>query len=130
MQFGGVAVGGIRISHMSGISSAVTMPLTEKRASRRPFTVKPLPEEQAPKREDDRPQGPKRTLEDVAREKARSGQEVYDEWTARLKPEQAERLVDIQDDINRLLDEADERRREEAGADDFPGDTPATERAA
>ncbi|MGU3668464.1 hypothetical protein ACLBX9_30145 [Methylobacterium sp. A49B] len=130
VQFGGVAVGGIRISHMSGLSSAVTMPLTEKRASRRPFTVKPLPEEQAPKRDNDRQQGTKRTLEDVAREKARSGQEVYDEWTARLKPEQAERLVDIQDDINRLLDEADERRRDEDGSDDFPGDTPATERAA
>ncbi|MCJ2088357.1 hypothetical protein MKK88_20550 [Methylobacterium sp. E-005] len=131
VQFGGVAVGGIRISHMSGISSAMTMALTEKRASRRPFTVKPLPDEQAPKREDDRQSGPKRTLEDVAREKARGGQEIYDEWTARLKPAQAEQLVDIQDDINRLLDEADERRREEAKSDDvFPGDTPATGQAA
>ncbi len=131
VQFGGVAVGGIRISHMSGISSAMTMALTEKRASRRPFTVKPLPEEQAPRREDDRPTGPKRTLEDVAREKARGGQEVYDEWAARLKPTQVEQLVDIQDDINRLLDEADERQREEARSDDvFPGDTPANEQAA
>ena len=64
----------------------------------------------------------------MAREKARAGQEAYDEWTARLKPNQVEQLADIQDDINRLLDEADERRREEAGADEaFPGDTPASD---
>ncbi len=33
VQFGGAAVGGIRISHMSGISSAVTMALTVTRAA-------------------------------------------------------------------------------------------------
>lgn len=42
VRFGGLAVGGIRISHMSGISEPVTMALTETRASRKPFTVKPL----------------------------------------------------------------------------------------
>ena len=43
VQFGGMAVGGIRISHMSDIDNAVTMALTATRASRKPFTVKPLP---------------------------------------------------------------------------------------
>ena len=40
--FGGVAVGGIRISHMSHITKDVTMALTATRANRKPFTVKPL----------------------------------------------------------------------------------------
>lgn len=40
--FGGVAVGGIRISHMSHIDEPKTMALTATKASRKPFTVKPL----------------------------------------------------------------------------------------
>jgi hypothetical protein len=40
--FGGVAVGGIRISHASGIDKPVTMALTVTRANRKPFTVQPL----------------------------------------------------------------------------------------
>lgn len=42
VKFGGLAVGGIRISHMSHIPETVTMALTATRASRKPFTVQPL----------------------------------------------------------------------------------------
>lgn len=42
VMFGGQKVGGIRISHMSHIEAPVTMALTATRASRKPFTVKPL----------------------------------------------------------------------------------------
>lgn len=42
VKFGGIVVGGIRISHMSHISEPHTMALTATRGSRRPFTVKPL----------------------------------------------------------------------------------------
>lgn len=42
VMFGGVAVGGIRISHMSNIDKPVTMALTAAKASRKPFTVQPL----------------------------------------------------------------------------------------
>lgn len=42
VQFGGMAVGGIRISHMSHIEKPVTMALTATRAAKKPFTVKPL----------------------------------------------------------------------------------------
>jgi len=48
VQFGGAAVGGIRISHMSDIEAPVTMALTATRANRKPFTVKPLPPEDEP----------------------------------------------------------------------------------
>lgn len=47
VAFGGTAVGGIRISHMSDIDRDVTMALTATRAQRKPYTVKPLPKEQA-----------------------------------------------------------------------------------
>lgn len=40
--FGGIAVGGIRISHMSHIDRDMTMALAENKKSRKPFTVKPL----------------------------------------------------------------------------------------
>lgn len=42
VQFGGMAVGGIRISHMSDIDQDITMALTATRANRKPFTVRPL----------------------------------------------------------------------------------------
>lgn len=42
VQFGGQAVGGIRISHMSHIDKPVTMALTATRAQRKPYTVQPL----------------------------------------------------------------------------------------
>lgn len=46
VQFGGLAVGGIRISHMSDIDEPVTMALTATRQSRKPYTVRPLVAEQ------------------------------------------------------------------------------------
>ncbi len=42
VKFGGLEVGGTRISHMSHITSAVTMALTASKANKKPFTVQPL----------------------------------------------------------------------------------------
>ena len=42
VAFGGMAVGGIRISHMTHIDKPQTMALTATRAKRAPFTVQPL----------------------------------------------------------------------------------------
>ncbi len=42
VKWAGMEVGGIRISHMSDIDSAMTMALTATKGSRKPFTVKPL----------------------------------------------------------------------------------------
>lgn len=138
VQFGGVAVGGIRISHMSGISSAVTTPLTEKRASRKPFTVKPLPEERAPsaqkpkdvpadgKGEHDgqrQPSGRDRLYAD-ARAEAAKGSHALRAFHEGLG-ERADRALDgIAAELDRLACNAD------AADDGFPGDTPATGRAA
>jgi hypothetical protein len=40
--FGGSAVGGIRISHMSELARPVTLSLTASKASRKPYVVQPL----------------------------------------------------------------------------------------
>lgn len=42
VKWGGLEVGGIRISHMSHMSDAVTMALTAKKGDKKPYTVKPL----------------------------------------------------------------------------------------
>ncbi len=42
VMWGGIQVGGIRISHMSDITENMTMPLTVSKAKRAPFTVEPL----------------------------------------------------------------------------------------
>lgn len=42
VRWGGMEVGGIRISHMSDIAESTTMALTVSRANKKPFTVKPL----------------------------------------------------------------------------------------
>lgn len=42
VKWGGMEVGGIRISHMTGLDRPETMPLTETRSARKPYTVQPL----------------------------------------------------------------------------------------
>ena len=53
VKFGGMSVGGIRISHMSGLTGPKQMALTETRAKRTPYTVQPLKDAPAPKQEGD-----------------------------------------------------------------------------
>jgi hypothetical protein len=82
VQFGGTAVGGIRISHMSDIDEPVTMALTATRANRKPFTVKPLPAVSDPA-----PAKPKVTPEQWANTQVKAlkeldSEEAFDEWLA------------------------------------------------
>lgn len=138
VQFGGVAVGGIRISHMSGISSAVTMALTVTRASRKPFTVKPLPEERRPSqkpRDDAAPAGDEQEaqrqpssrdrLYAAARTAAAKGSDALRAFRADLDPRADRALDDIADELERITASADV-----AADDDFPGFAPTEERAA
>mgnify|MGYP001559160333 CR=1 FL=1 len=48
VKWGGMEVGGIRISHMSDIADDMTMALTVTRSNRKPFTVRPLVAGSAP----------------------------------------------------------------------------------
>lgn len=42
VRWGGMEVGGIRISHMSDLPEAMTMHLTATKGNKKPFTVRPL----------------------------------------------------------------------------------------
>lgn len=42
VKFGGMDVGGIRVSHLSGIDKPITVALTVSRGKRQPYTVEPL----------------------------------------------------------------------------------------
>lgn len=44
VKFGGVAVGGIRVSHLSHIDATLKLQLTTSRGKRDPFVVQPLPD--------------------------------------------------------------------------------------
>jgi hypothetical protein len=65
VKWGGMEVGGIRISHMSHIDKAATMALTATRGNRKPYTVKPLAD--APKQASQAEQAASDTPEHVAK---------------------------------------------------------------
>jgi hypothetical protein len=48
VKFGGVAVGGIRISHVSGIAERLTLKLTTTRSKREEYIVEPIAEDELP----------------------------------------------------------------------------------
>jgi hypothetical protein len=53
VKWGGMEVGGIRISHMTGLDKPETMALTETRSARKPYTVQPLKDVPAPSGKDE-----------------------------------------------------------------------------
>ena len=119
--WGGMAVGGIRISHMSHIDGAQTMALTATKGSRKPFTVKPLKIE-APKQE----QKPRRTKRDDLRDKlatcasrddviAMNGSDWWKDLVHGLTAEQVKTLQDMVDEKFRALPEPAEDLPEQEG---------------
>ena len=137
VQFGGVAVGGIRISHMSDITSAVTMALTVTRANRKPFTVKPLPAERdrgtekptgTPGKGEAQPDAPKQQsgrdrLYAAAREAAGKGSTALADFRADLTDQQDRALDPILAELERAAERADETDDSPANdGDRFPGD--------
>ena len=90
--FGGVAVGGIRISHMSDITSDRTMALTATKASRKPFTVRPLPSE-APRSAIKNEAAPDASgLTQAGDEHAQDGMVALGKWWSELKPAEKKAL--------------------------------------
>jgi len=49
VKWGGIEVGGIRISHLSGIDTELILMLAESRSKRTPHHIKPLPDVKTPK---------------------------------------------------------------------------------
>jgi hypothetical protein len=75
VTWGGLAVGGIRISHMSGMDADMTMALTATKQSRKPYTVKRLRD--TPKSDDTPPAIDPMPL---ARAAATKGKAAFTAW--------------------------------------------------
>ncbi|CAO4153250.1 hypothetical protein [Methylorubrum aminovorans] len=115
VMFGGVAVGGIRISHMSDIIESVTLPLTVTRASRKLFTVRPLPAERGPTDEDNRTK-----LLRIAREKAALGGTDLEAWLDKLNAAQRSVVGEIEAELRDIAANANDLPPPDD--DRFPGD--------
>jgi hypothetical protein len=104
VKWGGMAIGGIRISHLSHIDNQVVMSLTETKGKWKPFTVKPLRME-APKQ-----QAASFVLDDAAaNDAAAQGMGAYQAFVKAL-PKDSQREY--------VANEAHARRKTIAGAVD------------
>ena len=80
VKFGGLEVGGIRISHASHIDRAMTTALTASKANKKPFTVKPLAAQQEPEIPAE--------LKAAGDKAASEGVTSYTSWKDSLSPDQ------------------------------------------
>lgn len=100
VMFGGMEVGGIRISHASDIDREVILTLTSARASKKPYKVKPLVPASAV------------VIDPVVRaageEAAAAGVEDYTKWLASLTPEVKETVRSLHNEWTKKAKEADE----------------------
>lgn len=77
VKFGGMDVGGIRVSHLSNIDKPLSVALTVSRGKRQPYTVQPLP---------DAPAAPKnRAGNRDSNDPAQSQERLWGAMQARLK---------------------------------------------
>ena len=74
VKWGGAEVGGIRISHMSGIDEEKTVPVTITRGRKAPWTVKPLTDV------DEAPQITIEEAQEAARLAASGGKDAFAMW--------------------------------------------------
>lgn len=89
VRFGGAAVGGIRISHLSHIEKSITMALTATRATKKAYTVQAMAAPVATTAET-----PDESADLVRAGDAASsdGVKMYSAWLANLTPEQKDAI--------------------------------------
>lgn len=76
VTFGGMKVGGIRISHMSHMKAPITMALTASKSKRMPYTVKPLAVSTPPQISNE--------VKEAGEQAAMQGVETYKSWLSTL----------------------------------------------
>lgn len=100
VKWGGMEVGGIRISHMTGIEKPETMALTETRSARKPYTVQPLKVQSKPQEQSDKAaDGAQALIERIEAGEDISADEKavkQIEWLEKNRPELAKRVTDAQ----------------------------------
>lgn len=109
--FGGTAVGGVRISHLSDIKEKATLALTVTKSKRAPYVVHPLAasaaKAPAPVVEIDP------GVEASGREAAAEGVASYMLWLGTLEPSVKESIRSIHKELSAIAKKADEEKPKE-----------------
>lgn len=115
VKWGGVDVGGIRISHMSDIKGDLSVSLTATKGKRTPFKVRPIQAKQPP---------PDKPAEFDPRIWATELRKKLPEYTDAdtLRRDYAEHSGELSEAAREFMDGAVNDRIAELDADDFPGD--------
>lgn len=100
VTWAGVAVGGVRVSHMEGLDKPRTLQLTKTRGKKGAVTIQPLTVA-APEPQDD-------GVLQEARDAAKKGSEDFRKWWTENKPKQAA-AKSIIDELKELAAKADEQ---------------------
>lgn len=120
VKWGGMEVGGIRVSHMSHIDREMLLQLTATKGKRAPHIVKPLAD--APRQQ----QTDSTALIETAREKAAAGTETFMVWWNSDEGKAARAAVrPIMDEIKDICAKAD-AGGQQSGDDDDPFGDPNT----
>lgn len=94
VKWGGMEVGGIRISHMSDIEKTFVLSLTATKGQRKPYTVKPLEQGAQTQRTEEPSSDRVQQIIDDARSAATNGLAAYQQHFRALSHEDKALLVD------------------------------------
>lgn len=111
VTWGGLEVGGIRISHMSNIDEPLTLALTAAKSNKKPFTVKPL---ETPKEDP-----VLAVLKTEGAAAAAQGVEKYTAWKDALDPDHKAKIKALHGNWAKIAKAADEKAV--PASDDGPG---------
>ena len=112
VKWAGLAVGGIRISHMSHLDKELTMALTETKGSRKTFTVKALAAQ-----DDIVPTGNTDALRAEANDAAEHGKDALQAFWNRITKEDRKTLADDLAGLKTKAEAADESAKTAETAD-------------
>jgi hypothetical protein len=109
VRFGGAAVGGIRISHLSHIERPLTMALTVTRASKKAFTVAPMAVRPAGKNQ--QPSDASVDLVSAGNAASSDGVAMYSAWLANLDADQKESIRPHHSRWSKVAKESDQQAK-------------------
>ena len=106
VTWAGMKVGGIRISHMEGLTEPRTLMLTKTRGKKAATVIKPL-------KVDNTPAADNTATQDAAREAAKKGKASFTDWWKSVDGNARDAVKPIMDELKRLSDEADSKEGEQ-----------------
>jgi hypothetical protein len=104
VKWGGVEIGGIRISHLSHIDATIIMMLTENRKSRKPYHIHPLKKEDSVMLD---------SLKQEAKARAQSGMTALVAWFNGITSDEKHMIKPHMEPYKTAAKKADEARAQE-----------------